>query len=181
MVDPATILLLALLLCSESINQPMAERFLMAETVLYRAEVSGQTIEEVVFEEGQYPSTEFLDRDYETWRAKELRENIYIAASVLHAGIAVPVSNFARTGTCMHDRPCAWEADCETVTIVGEHTFYHCPWWRRPDTHLSDSFTAGVEFGCYCAIARERELGGNLLTGADCEAILEEYENWENE
>lgn len=130
MSTPATVLLLALLLCGESINQPMAERFWMAETVLYRAEMSGKTVEQVIFEEGQYSGVKFLDRDYETWRSEELRENIYIAASVLHAGVVVPVSNFARTGTCIHDRPCAWEAGCEVVTIIGEHTFYLCPDWE---------------------------------------------------
>ena len=36
-------------------------------------------------------------------------------------------------------------------------------------------YEAGITVGCYRAIEREREYGYNVLTSADCEAILNEY------
>lgn len=48
----------------------------------------------------------------------------------------------------------------------------------KPKVFVSESFKAGVETGCLRALLREREYGVNVLTGADCEAILAEYEAW---
>lgn len=89
------------------------------------------SIEEVIYAPNQYAGADNIDLEgYQFYRSQELEENIQIAMWAL-ANPAIPVSNFARTGSCWYDEPCGWEASCEKIVEEGKHTFYLCPQWEK--------------------------------------------------
>jgi len=133
-MNVATAILLAGLLCTESVGGTVRERTLIAETVVYRARFSGASAEKIVYAPAQYPGIHNLDyAGYKLYRPNELAENIAIAMMVLSTTKTMAVSNYARTGTCWYDRPCDWEARCEVVEEEGRHTFYLCPDWKESE------------------------------------------------
>ena len=126
-----TVMLLACLLCAESPAGTLLEKFLIAQTVVYRAEVSGMSVKEVIYAPFQYPGVHAIDLEgYRLYRPQELEENIHIAMWVLFNLPVVKVSHFARTGTCWYDRPCEWESQCKLLIVEGKHSFYLCPDWE---------------------------------------------------
>lgn len=122
-----TIVLIAALLCAESPGGTRAERRLMAEVVKYRSQVSGLTVEQVIYAPSQFAGVNEIDMDaYQLYRRRELEENMRIVMQAWSSP-AREISNYARTGTCWYDRPCEWESRCEIVAEEGKHTFYLCP------------------------------------------------------
>lgn len=127
-----TVLLLASLLCAESPAGTKLERFMMVQAIIFRAEVKGMSIEEVVYAPYQFAGIHTIDLEgYRLYRPKELQENIQIAMWALANPPVMQVSNFARTNTCNIDKPCEWEQRCQVILEEGIHTFYVCDEWLR--------------------------------------------------
>ena len=120
-----TVLLLAYLLCAEAPNGTLEERWLIAQTVVYRLEARGLTIEQVIYTPQQYQGVGLIDADaYRRLRRQELEENFAIALAAILMGPVARVSNFAEPNSA------DWQSRCELKHIVGKHHFYLCPDWR---------------------------------------------------
>ena len=117
-------LLLAYLLCAEAPNGTLEERWLIAQTVVYRLEARGPTIEQVIYAPKQYQGVGLIDADaYRRLRRQELEENFAIALAAILMGPVARVSNFAEPNSA------DWQSRCELKYIAGKHHFYLCPDW----------------------------------------------------
>lgn len=122
----ATIILLASLLCAECPACDIDERWLIAQTVVYRAEAKDLPIDKIIYEPRQYQAAILIDIEaYRTLRCKEFEENIAIAQAAILIGPVVNVSNFAKPGSA------DWQKRCEIKYIERKHRFYLCSDWRR--------------------------------------------------
>lgn len=121
-----SVLLLAALLCAECPACDIEERWLIAQTVVYRAKADGASIYEIIHAPRQYQGIGLVDiAAYLGVRRRELEENLAIAWGAVLMGPAIEVSNFARPG-------CAdWQSRCELKYIMGKHYFHLCPAWKR--------------------------------------------------
>ena len=125
-VRPVTAFLLACLLCAEAPNGTLEERWLIAQTVVYRSAARGLPIERVIYAPGQYQGIELVDPGtYLRLRRQELEENFTIALAAIWMGPMMKVSNFAEPGSA------DWQSRCELKHIAGRHYFYLCPGWRK--------------------------------------------------
>jgi hypothetical protein len=127
-VNIQAVLLLAYLLCAEAPNGTIEERWLIAQTVVYRSQASDLTMERVIHTPKQYQGIELIDSSaYMRLRRRELEENLAIAWGAILVGPTARISNFAKPGSA------DWQLRCELKYIAGKHHFYLCPDWRHDD------------------------------------------------
>lgn len=118
------LLLLAHLLCAEAPAGTIGERWLIAQTVIYRMQASGQTVGQVIYAPGQYQGIEIMDvAGHRRYRLRELEENLAIAQAALILGPVAGISNFTEPGSG------DWRFGCQLKYIEGGHYFYLCPYW----------------------------------------------------
>ena len=103
----------------------MEERWLIAQTVVYRSGARSLTTEQVIYAPQQYQGVGLIDADaYRRLRRQELEENFAIALAAILMGPVAKVSNFAEPNSA------DWQSRCELKYIAGRHHFYLCPDWR---------------------------------------------------
>lgn len=120
-----TLLLIAALLCAESPNGSIRDRYLITQTIVYRSEQTGLDLLPVITQKGQYQGLGLIDwQGYRLYRQLEMRQNLVLVMGVLKDTNRVRVSNFCSVGIS-----CSWESSCRIIETTDHHKFYLCPEW----------------------------------------------------
>jgi len=121
-----TVVLIASLLCAESPNGSLRDRYLIVQTIRYRSEFKEIPLVLSVTQKGQYQGLSLVNWElYRIYRQFEIQENVRLTIEVLTGDNQVKVSNFCSIGS-----KCSWESSCKLLEVTESHKFYLCPEWE---------------------------------------------------
>jgi hypothetical protein len=119
------IILLAAILCAECPACSVEERWLIAQTVVYRADVKSLPVDKIIYEPHQYQAVGDINIPaYRQLRPGEWGENLGIAWAAIRDGPLTEISHFAS------NEP-EWTSRCEPKYRAERHLFYLCPDYKR--------------------------------------------------